>query len=253
MLFSNLLPATFDDALTYLEQLKTLQEKLNEVIEVVNAITESGGSGYILPKATSETLGGIKIGEGLETTEDGTVSVNAEGTVGPQGPQGDPGPQGPQGEQGPKGDPGPQGPQGEQGPKGDPGPQGPQGEQGPQGPKGDPGSGESYTLPNADYGVLGGVRLSTSKADGLKITDGWLSLILKPNCGLSMDTSGLQILLGEGLGIDSSGRLYVTSAGPVTTSGIQEGSTFEKTTSGNSTNENEIQLADAFADNIVRG
>ena len=235
MLFSNLLPATFDDALTYLEQLKTLQEKLNEVIEVVNAITESGGSGYILPKATSETLGGIKIGEGLETTEDGTVSVNAEGTVGPQGPQGDPGPQGPQG------------------PKGDPGPQGPQGEQGPQGPKGDPGSGESYTLPNADYGVLGGVRLSTSKADGLKITDGWLSLILKPNCGLSMDTSGLQILLGEGLGIDSSGRLYVTSAGPVTTSGIQEGSTFEKTTSGNSTNENEIQLADAFADNIVRG
>ena len=238
MLFSNLLPATFDDALTYLEQLKTLQEKLNEVIEVVNAITDSGGSGYILPKATSETLGGIKIGEGLETTEDGTVSVNAEGTVGPQGPQG---------EQGPKGDPGPQG---EQGPKGDPGPQG---EQGPQGPKGDPGSGESYTLPNADYGVLGGVRLGLNKTDGLKITDGWLSLFLKPNSGLSIDTSGLQILLGEGLGIDSSGRLYVTSAGPVTTTGIQEGSTFEKTTSGNSTNENEIQLGDAFVDTIIRG
>lgn len=34
---------------------------------------------YILPPATSETLGGIKVGEGLEVAEDGTLSAQASG------------------------------------------------------------------------------------------------------------------------------------------------------------------------------
>lgn len=37
------------------------------------------GSGYILPVATETILGGVKIGEGLEVTEDGTISVSVEG------------------------------------------------------------------------------------------------------------------------------------------------------------------------------
>lgn len=36
-----------------------------------------GGSQYVLPPATSETLGGVKIGSGIEVAEDGTISVNA--------------------------------------------------------------------------------------------------------------------------------------------------------------------------------
>lgn len=38
-----------------------------------------GGSGYTLPVATETILGGVKIGEGLEVTEDGTISVSVEG------------------------------------------------------------------------------------------------------------------------------------------------------------------------------
>ena len=37
------------------------------------------GSGYTLPVATGTILGGVKIGEGLEVTEDGTISVSVEG------------------------------------------------------------------------------------------------------------------------------------------------------------------------------
>ena len=38
-----------------------------------------GGSDYTLPVATETILGGVKIGEGLEVTEDGTISVSVEG------------------------------------------------------------------------------------------------------------------------------------------------------------------------------
>ena len=37
------------------------------------------GPGYTLPVATDTILGGVKIGEGLEVTEDGTISVSVEG------------------------------------------------------------------------------------------------------------------------------------------------------------------------------
>lgn len=35
-----------------------------------------GGGGYTLPPATSETLGGIKVGSGLSIEEDGTLSAD---------------------------------------------------------------------------------------------------------------------------------------------------------------------------------
>lgn len=74
--FQNIVPATFEDSQTYLEQLLEVQKVLNEVVDVVNGIVESGGSGYILEPATSQKLGGVKIGEGVNVAEDGTISVD---------------------------------------------------------------------------------------------------------------------------------------------------------------------------------
>lgn len=37
-----------------------------------------GGGSYVLPPATENTLGGVKIGEGVSVESDGTISVNAE-------------------------------------------------------------------------------------------------------------------------------------------------------------------------------
>jgi len=38
-----------------------------------------GGGGYVLPPATSNTLGGVKIGNGVNVTSDGTISVSGGG------------------------------------------------------------------------------------------------------------------------------------------------------------------------------
>ena len=38
-----------------------------------------GGGTYVLPSATSETLGGIKVGSGLSVTSDGTLSTSGGG------------------------------------------------------------------------------------------------------------------------------------------------------------------------------
>ena len=35
-----------------------------------------GGGGYVLPTASADTLGGVKIGEGVDVAEDGTISVD---------------------------------------------------------------------------------------------------------------------------------------------------------------------------------
>ena len=137
--FSNILPATFVDSLTYIEQLKVIAEVLNKTVEVVNEIIESGGSGYILPPATNEKLGGIKIGENLTITEDGTLNAQAgggstisasveqtengatititdnSGTTTATVNNGSPGPQGPAGTDGAPGATGPQGPAGTDG------------------------------------------------------------------------------------------------------------------------------------------
>lgn len=39
---------------------------------------ESSGSGYMLPVATDSRLGGVKIGSGIDVTNDGTISVDGE-------------------------------------------------------------------------------------------------------------------------------------------------------------------------------
>ena len=40
-----------------------------------------GGGSYVLPPATSNTLGGVKVGTGLEVTEDGILSSSGGGGV----------------------------------------------------------------------------------------------------------------------------------------------------------------------------
>lgn len=77
--FNNIIPATFDDSVTYLEQLVLIRDKVNELIDLVNDIVESGGSGYTLPPATTEKLGGIKVGQNLTIDEDGTLNAQAGG------------------------------------------------------------------------------------------------------------------------------------------------------------------------------
>lgn len=112
------------------------------VIDFSN-INGGGGGGYVLPTATEERLGGVKIGEGINVENDGTISVTGGtgtmGPTGPTGPQGEQGPTGPtgaQGEQGPQGPTGPQGENGKDGEQGPIGPTGPTGAEGPQGPTG---------------------------------------------------------------------------------------------------------------------
>ena len=43
---------------------------------VVEGLEGGGGSGYVLPAATANTLGGIKVGSGLSITAEGVLSVN---------------------------------------------------------------------------------------------------------------------------------------------------------------------------------
>lgn len=157
--FNNIIPATYQESFTYYEQLLLMRDKINEMIEVLNSIVDSGGSGYILPPATNEKLGGIKVGSNLSITEDGVLNAEAGGGVlsanveqtengavisitdkngtttatinnGLPGTPGPMGPQGPIGETGPIGPIGPQGPAGADGAAGATGPQGPAGAEG---------------------------------------------------------------------------------------------------------------------------
>ena len=75
--FNNIIPATFQESITYYEQLKAMQEKINELVDAYNAIAESGGSGYVLPIATADKLGGIKVGENLNISENGVLNAEA--------------------------------------------------------------------------------------------------------------------------------------------------------------------------------
>lgn len=107
-------------------------------------------SNYELPIASTSTLGGIKLGEGLESEADGTVNVTGgsgengatftpdvddSGNLSWTNDKGLPNPE-PVNIKGPKGDTGATGEQGETGATGAAGPQGEQGEPGPAGADG---------------------------------------------------------------------------------------------------------------------
>ena len=95
-------------------------------------------SSYTLPPATTNTLGGIMVGDNLTITPNGRLSAVAPtgptGSVGPTGPQGLVGPTGDTGAMGPTGATGAVGPTGSIGPTGSVGPTGPTGVVGPTGP-----------------------------------------------------------------------------------------------------------------------
>lgn len=55
-------------------------DELKEKLEGI----EEGANRYVLPIADEDTLGGIKIGEGLVITEDGTLSLDMESVYDPQ-------------------------------------------------------------------------------------------------------------------------------------------------------------------------
>ena len=142
--FSELvIPTSFDEAMTYEQQVLFLYNLLKELSA---SATVDSGSGV----------------PSVEVVEDGDETHihlsfafhNLKGPQGEQGPRGEQGPVGPQGDTGPVGPMGPQGPQGIQGETGATGPQGPQGETGPQGPQGEQGI-QGETGPQGEQGPQG--------------------------------------------------------------------------------------------------
>lgn len=51
--------------------------ELSSYLAGVKTGESRGGGGYTLPAATSSTLGGVKIGEGISVTNDGTISASS--------------------------------------------------------------------------------------------------------------------------------------------------------------------------------
>ena len=45
-------------------------------LHISGKLTADGGVGYVLPSATADTLGGVKIGDNISVTADGAISVN---------------------------------------------------------------------------------------------------------------------------------------------------------------------------------
>ena len=62
---------------TNLEEHNDMIDKINELVDAVN---EGGSGGYILPPATSDTLGGVIVGDGLSVDSAGKISVEGGGS-----------------------------------------------------------------------------------------------------------------------------------------------------------------------------
>ena len=71
--------------ITNLEE--TIQNIEQNIINLGDRITniEEGGGSYELPVATGTRLGGVKIGSGIDVTDDGTISVTSTGGGGGEG------------------------------------------------------------------------------------------------------------------------------------------------------------------------
>lgn len=231
-IFQNILPASYDDSLTYLEQLQELQSVVNQLVDVVNGIVESGGSGYILPTATETVKGGVKIGEGVNVADDGTISVDipeipdipevepyvlpvasatqlggikvgdnltieADGTLNAQAGGG--------------------------------------------------GTGGDYVLPIASDTVLGGIKVDSFASPLLVNDDGTLSLSahrgfvreIIPETGHMK----LEVAIGDGLYFDSAGRICV-SGGGTTTVGINDSANKVITPSSTQSNNENLNVTD---------
>lgn len=71
-----ILPTAYSEALSYLEDINKLRERLNDVIKVANA----GQTFYVLPIATEDELGGVKAIAKTETNMN-KVAIDADGQI----------------------------------------------------------------------------------------------------------------------------------------------------------------------------
>lgn len=102
---------------TEVKDYDTLAAQLGDIQEQVSNIEDNP---YQLPIASSESLGGIKVGQNLTIASDGTLAApyaekGDKGDQGEPGPQGQPGPAGKDGVDGKDGAPGADGQDGEDG------------------------------------------------------------------------------------------------------------------------------------------
>ena len=157
-----------------IEQCNDAARRAETSAESANAAAdraEQAATGNI-PIASGDTLGVVKVGDGLSITKDGTLTadgvtpeeikeeVDAALTAAKESGA----------FKGDKGDPGEPGAQGPKGDKGDTGATGATGPQGPAGPAG--ADAPPYTLPVATADTLGGVKVG----DGLQMMDGALGV-----------------------------------------------------------------------------
>ena len=208
--FNNIIPATYQESETYYEQLLLMREKIDELIEVVNAIVDSGGSGYILPPATTEKLGGIKVGENLTITEDGVLNAEAgsEGVLSASVEQTENGAiisitdkDGTTTATISNGSPGAEGPQG---------PAGADGAAGATGPAGfSPTASVEQTPTGATITITDKTGTTTAT-----ITNGSIAEIQLGN-GLIFDNGKITISLGNNLYFTEDGKLNATASEPV--------------------------------------
>ena len=63
-----------NDSYEYRSDALTLDYSGN--LHISGKLTADGGVGYVLPSATADTLGGVKIGDNISVTADGVISVN---------------------------------------------------------------------------------------------------------------------------------------------------------------------------------
>lgn len=64
-----------DETLTHIASDETLQLMLTE-LRRITAMQGPAGPSYTLPAATTQALGGVKVGNGLTISNDGTLSVS---------------------------------------------------------------------------------------------------------------------------------------------------------------------------------
>ena len=67
------------------ETIQNIEQNIINLGDRITNIEEGGGSSYELPVATGTRLGGVKIGSGIDVTDDGTISVASSGGGGEGG------------------------------------------------------------------------------------------------------------------------------------------------------------------------
>lgn len=71
----SIIPEPGKDPSKYTTCLVQTDDGVQQCLKTID-LNGGGGGGYVLPKATAETLGGVKIGNGLSSDSEGTASVD---------------------------------------------------------------------------------------------------------------------------------------------------------------------------------